>query len=125
MNFYQQPVTNAGIGGVFCGTGFTFNATASVGTGTWTKTSGPGTVTYSPNENSANASVIVSAYGDYTFTWTEVNGACSNAASINVTFLQPPAANAGVDSAECDLDFVLNAIPGSGALTGLVTLVHA
>ncbi len=117
VNFYQQPVANAGTGGNNCGNEFYLKAVPSIGTGTWTKTSGPGTATFAPNPNTPNASVTVSQFGSYTFTWTEVNGTCSSGASINVSFLQIPAANAGTGGLECDLDFKLNAKPGIGTGT--------
>ncbi len=119
--FYQQPTANAGSGGISCGSvGFAFNAAPSVGTGTWSKTSGPGTVSFNPNANSPTAVVTVSSYGDYTFTWTEVNGVCSRSATVNVTFNQIPVANAGADMSECGPDHIMNATPtttGSGTWT--------
>jgi gliding motility-associated-like protein len=93
------------------------NAIPSVGAGIWTKTAGPGTVRFTPNANAPNAMVAVSLFGQYTFTWTEVNGTCSNSASANVSFLQVPSANAGIDGTECDLDFILKAVPGTGTGT--------
>ncbi len=77
VNFYQQPVANAGPGGNNCGLEFYFNAVPSSGTGTWTKVSGPGTVTFSPNNHDPGAKVTVTAYGTYVFRWTEVNGSCT------------------------------------------------
>lgn len=121
VNFYQQPVANAGTGGNNCGTSFTLNAIPSVGTGTWARVSGPGTATFSPNANTSNARVTVSAYGTYVFSWTEVNGTCSGSASVSVTFIQQPAANAGNGGDECDKTFSLNAVLTSG--TGTWSLV--
>src|SRR5687767_16007605 len=72
VNFYQQPVANAGSDGNECDLNYTLSAVPSVGTGTWTS-SGPGTATFTPDANTATATVTVSAYGTYTFTWTEVN----------------------------------------------------
>jgi gliding motility-associated-like protein len=121
VNFYQQPVANAGTGGNNCGTDFTFNAVPGIGTGTWSKTSGLGTATFTPNANSPTAKVTVSLYGNYTFTWTEINGTCSNSASIDISFIQLPAPNAGTDGAECDLDHIMNA---SSVGTGAWSLVN-
>ncbi len=111
VNFYQQPVADAGTGGNNCGPDFFLNAVPSSGIGTWTKKSGPGTVTFSPDANTANATVSVSTFGQYSFTWTEVDGTCSSNASINVNFIQAAVADAGDGGIECDLDFVLNATP--------------
>jgi gliding motility-associated-like protein len=117
VNFYQAPIANPGTGGNNCGTDYYFKAVPSIGIGTWTKTSGPGTATFSPSENYPTALVSVSEYGQYTFQWKEVNGTCSDSASINVTFVEAEAANAGNGGLECDLDFKLNAVPGSTAGT--------
>ena len=111
----QTPVSTAGTGGDVCTLSFTLNATApTVGTGIWTQTSGPGTSIFSPNANTPTAIVTVSVYGTYTFTWTVVNNACSNLATVTVNFYQQPLANAGNGGTECDLNFVLNAIPSVG-----------
>jgi gliding motility-associated-like protein len=119
--FRQQPVANPGAGGNNCGLSYVFSAVPSIGTGTWTKTSGVGTVTFSPNANAPNARVTVPAYGQYAFAWTEVNGTCTNSATINVNFLQLPVANAGIDGSACGLNFTLNAIPGTGSGLGTWT----
>lgn len=113
VTFYNQPVANAGIGGNECDLNFTFNGTASFGVGTWTYT-GPGNAFFG-NVNSVTTTAVVDAYGSYQFTWTEVNGVCSDAATITVNFYQQPVANPGVGGAECDLDFALNAVPSIGA----------
>lgn len=117
VNFYQQPVANPGIGGNNCGREFYFNAIPSVGTGTWTRVSGPGTATYSPNNHSPTARVTVSAYGTYVFRWTEVNGSCSSRATITVGFFEQVSADAGNGGEECDRNFLLNAVPGTGTGT--------
>ncbi|NSW95133.1 MAG: gliding motility-associated C-terminal domain-containing protein, partial [Bacteroidales bacterium] len=117
VNFYQQPVANAGTGGNNCGPDFNLKAVPSVGTGTWTRVSGPGTATFSPNANSPTAKVTVSAYGTYVFRWTEVNGTCTSSSTVSVTFIQQPSADAGNGGDECDKDFQLNAKPNGGTGT--------
>jgi gliding motility-associated-like protein len=114
VNFYQQPTANAGTGGNNCGYVFNLNAVPSLGTGTWTRESGPGNANFSPNANTPTAAVTVTAYGTYVFRWTEMNGTCSSSATISVTFIQQPSADAGKGGNECDLNFVLNAVPGPG-----------
>ncbi len=121
VNYYQQPVADPGTGGNICGLSFNLQATPSVGTGTWTRDSGPGTVNFSPDANTPNATVSVTAYGEHIFRWTEVNGTCTSGSTIAVTFVQQPSANAGSGGNECDKDFVLNAVPGSG--TGTWTMI--
>jgi trimeric autotransporter adhesin len=119
INFYEQPVANAGQGGDACDLDFVLGAVASVGLGTWTQTSGNGTASFD-NANLPNATVTVSAYGTYTFQWEEVNGTCSDNASVTVNFYQQPVADAGSGGDECDLDFDLAANAGIG--TGIWTV---
>jgi gliding motility-associated-like protein len=121
VNFYQQPAANAGKGVNNCGLEFILGATPSIGKGTWTLINGPGTATFSPNANTPNAKVTVTAYGSHTFQWTEVNGICSNSATISITFIQQSSANAGNGGDECDKDFILKAVPG--AVPGIWTKV--
>ncbi len=118
VNFYQQPLANAGTGGNNCGSEFHLNAVPDVGTGTWTQTAGTGTATFTPDANDPNAYVTVSEFGEYDFTWTEVNGTCSGSDIITINFLGVPPANAGIDTSSCGPDFILNAIPNTGAISG-------
>jgi gliding motility-associated-like protein len=117
VNFYEQPVTNAGQGGNNCGLEFYLNALPSAGTGTWTRVSGPGTVSFSPDNHDPAARATVTVYGTYVFRWTEVNGPCTGTATVTVSFYEQNSANAGNGGNECDRNFVLNAIPGSGTGT--------
>lgn len=112
VNFYDQPVADAGTGGDECDLNFTFSGTASYGTGTWTYT-GPGNAFFA-NVNSASTTVTVDAYGTYDFTWTEINGPCSDNASVTVNFYEQPVADAGQGGSECDLDFNLGATASVG-----------
>ena len=115
VNFYQQPVANAGSGGNECDLSFTFSASPSAGLGTWTQQAGPGASGFVPSVNSPAATVTVSAYGTYTYRWTEVNGTCSDFKEITVNFYQQPAAVAGPDGNECDLNHSLSASPSVGS----------
>ncbi|HBZ20086.1 MAG TPA: hypothetical protein DEO60_03070 [Bacteroidales bacterium] len=117
VSFYQQPVANAGTGGNNCGLDFNLRALPSWGTGTWTIESGPGSAAYNPDANSFAAKVTVSAYGTYVFRWTEINGICSSSSTVPVTFIEQPRANGGNGGDECDLNFVFNAVPGTGTGT--------
>ena len=117
VNFNRPPVANAGPGGNNCGREFYLHAVPSIGTGTWTRESGPGTATFSPNNHDPEAKVTVSAFGTYVFRWTEVNGPCTSRSSVTVVFAEQGSANAGNGGDECDRDFLLNAIPGSGTGT--------
>jgi len=117
VNFNQAPAAIAGPGGNNCGFEFYFNAVPSSGTGTWSRVSGPGTARYSPDNHDPNAKVTVSVYGTYVFRWTEVNGHCSSSSTVTVGFTEQVSANAGNGGDECDLNFALNAVPGTGTGT--------
>jgi len=121
VNFYQQPAANAGTGGNNCGRELNLMAVPSFGTGTWTMDNGPGNAVFTPNPNLATAKVTVSLFGAYDFRWTEVNGTCSSSATISVTFIEQPVADAGNGGDECDLNFTLNATQGPG--TGIWTKI--
>ena len=113
VNYYEQPVADAGSGGTECDMDFVFSANASVGTGTWSLISGPGTPTYS-DINSATSTVDVTAFGTYIFQWTEDNNGCTDADQVVVNFFEQPVADAGSDANECDLDHLLQASPSVG-----------
>jgi trimeric autotransporter adhesin len=111
------PTANAGTGGNNCGLAFHLSGSLNIGTGTWTKVSGPGNAIFSPDVNTAGATVTVSTYGSYVFSWTVVNGTCSNSANITIVFIQQPSANAGAGGDECDKNFILKALPTTGTGT--------
>ena len=114
---YVTPIANAGTGGNNCGLVFHLNGSLNIGTGTWAKVSGPGNVTFSPDANTANATVTVTSYGSYTFSWTVINGACSNSANVTIAFIQQPAANAGSGGDVCTNNFIFNALVTTGTGT--------
>jgi gliding motility-associated-like protein len=117
VSFYQQPVADAGTGGNTCGLEMTLNAVPTAGSGTWTRVSGPGHVTFTPDTHSPGAKVTVSEFGTYVFRWTLVNGVCSSNDVVTVSFYSTLSANAGNGGDECDRNFQLNAIPGTGTGT--------
>jgi gliding motility-associated-like protein len=118
VSFYEQPVADAGTGGAYCGTEFSLNATLVTGAGTWTQTDGPGTSVFSPGVNDPDASVTVSESGQYDFTWTVVNGTCSDSETITVNFLEIPDADAGSDAEACGPEYTLQAVPFTGSVAG-------
>lgn len=122
VTFYQQPLANPGTGGNNCGLFFRLNAVPSIGAGTWTVISGPGRVRFSPNTNTPNAEITVSQYGTYALRWREVNGICSDEATVTINFVEQVNANAGNGGDECDKDFKLNAIPGTA--TGTWSMIN-
>ncbi|MFP4489024.1 MAG: gliding motility-associated C-terminal domain-containing protein [Bacteroidales bacterium] len=110
----EMPVADAGQDADICGLSYNLSATATTGTGTWTMTSGTGTATFLPGAGDPDATVEVSEYGTKEFTWTVVNGLCSDIAVTEITFHDQSQADAGTGGVECDLDFELSAIPESG-----------
>ena len=114
IDFFDSPLTDAGPGSIVCGLTAGLQANPSVGMGTWSVLTGPGTAVFTPDENDPFASVSVNAEGIYEILWTETNGPCTDSDTINITFFDQPVDNAGTGGEECDLDFQLQAIPGTG-----------
>ena len=85
VNFYEQPVADAGLDGEECDLDFIFAANPSIGTGTWTQTGGPGTAAF-VDANDPTTTVTVTDPGIYTFQWEEVEGICSDADDVSVLF---------------------------------------
>ena len=102
--FDEPPVANAGINDNICGSHYTLNATPSVGIGTWT--SNPPYNIHIYDQHNPNSELDVFTYGDFTFTWTEVNGLCSDADSITVHFKLIPTSDFSVDSLWCYQDVI-------------------
>lgn len=122
VDFIQPPKADAGTNENNCGREYYLRAVPSTGTGTWTRVSGPGTASFSPDNHDPMARVTVSAYGTYVFRWAEVNGQCSSSATVSIGFFEQVAANGGNGGDECDLNFRLNAVPGTG--TGTWSLIN-
>ena len=117
VEFFEQPVADAGADADTCGLVYILNANPSAGTGTWTYF-GPGTAIFVPDENDSNATVTVTAYGEYNFIWTEVNGVCvADSDTVFVEFFEQPVADAGADADACGLVYILNANPSAGTGT--------
>jgi gliding motility-associated-like protein len=115
VRVYAIPTGDAGEGGFACDLDFELGAIPSVGTGTWSLALGPGEAVFAPDSTEADATVTVTEYGAYTFTWTEINGLCPASSDITIDFYEQPVANAGAGGDACDLDFVLSAVPSLGA----------
>ena len=125
INFYLQPVADAGAGGSECDLDFDLDAIPSSGTGQWSVVSGPGTPVFD-DIMSASTVVSVDQYGTYTFRWTENNYGCSDYDDISVSFNQAPS----VISVEndggvlCEPSVIqLSGEIGGGANTGSWTLI--
>jgi gliding motility-associated-like protein len=114
VDFFEVPVSNAGIGGDICGLDFQLTAARSIGTGNWTMTAGPGTASFNPSADSADAIVSVDLPGSYEFTWTETNGICATATFVTVNFFTAPTVDPGAGGTICGLTFPLTAMPSFG-----------
>ena len=91
LKVWEQPIADAGDDKTICNAlAATLDATLSVSgaTGVWTlKTPAPGTATFDLDTD-VDADVTVTAYGEYTFVWTETNGLCEDAAEVTIYFLE-------------------------------------
>ncbi len=115
----NDPDVNAGPDASYCNqlSHVLAASAASQGVGSWT-----GNGSFS-NVNDPNATVTVSGYGTYNFTWTVSNGTCGSASDVmQVVFAeQPTTVNAGPDGSSCSLVYNLtasNPIGGTGQWSG-------
>ncbi len=118
INFFQQPIANAGNNDTICGLSYTLNANRSlpngVGSGIWSSTTSG--VVFA-NDTLPNSGVSVPNYGPVTFTWIENNGTCADTASVEIVFVQSPTAQAGADTAFCGFLGNISAQPSVGSGT--------
>ena len=110
------PTADAGLTADICGLTHTLGALPSLGVGSWTGT-GPGNIGFS-DPNDPSATVTVDAYGAYQFTWTEDNGGCIDAATVDVSFNPDPVLAGGI-AEDCTPDGQTYAV--SFTLTGGVS----
>lgn len=124
ISFSEPPVVNAGSDEAVCGLTYVLQASTNVGSGSWVAQPG---LAFS-DENDPNAEVTAAAYGSYTLTWQAVNGAsCSDSDEVEITFVEAPTANAGVDFEVCGLTADLAAIPsgGTGSWSGPAEVIFS
>ncbi len=120
LHFYQPPSAEAGSDLEECGLSGELNAQPSVGAGTW---SGPLNIDFS-DVNDPNSTFNSSLPGNYTLTWTEVNGSCVDQESLTLQLNEIPTATAGEDAGQCGTSYTLQATPsvGAGLWTGSLEL---
>lgn len=111
ITFVEPPVADAGVNTAICGLNYELQAVPSAGTGTWTFPAG---YSITPNESDPNATIEAPDYGPAVFTWTEVNGECTDSDEVEITFVETPAANPGSDQVVCGLSAQLEAQPSVG-----------
>ena len=80
--YVSRPASNAGVDDTSCTLTYNLNATPSSGIGSW---SGPAGITFG-NTTSPTSSVSTATAGTYQLIWTENNGGCIRADTINITF---------------------------------------
>ncbi|TAJ05758.1 PKD domain-containing protein [Marinilabiliaceae bacterium JC017] len=110
---YEQPIANAGNDAVVCGDIYSFQAIPSIGAGEWSLKSGDGNVLID-DLNDPNSEVVVDAYGEYIFKWSEENSSCRDEDEVILTFYQIPAPAVGPDADTCGLTYNLTAFPDVG-----------
>ena len=72
-------------------------------------------VSFDPDVNDPNAAAIATDFGTYEIYWTVETDYCTNTDTLQITFLEPPVANAGTDSIVCGPSYGLNPIPSVGS----------
>ncbi len=92
VEVFDVPQANAGPDAAVCGTSANLSASQSIpgSSGLWNQVSGPGTATFA-NSNQGSTGVTVIANGPYLFQWTETNGVCGDADTVQVAFNSSPA----------------------------------
>lgn len=96
-----QPVANAGPDGALCGISYILEAIPNVpgATGVWSTLLGPGSVSFA-NASSDTTNATATQNGLYLFLWTENNGGCLDADTVQVNFNDTP--SAGQLLPDCD-----------------------
>ncbi len=116
VSFINAPVADAGDGGDTCGLSFDLNASLISGSGLW-GSSGPGDAVFVPDANVPDATVYVDNPGNYIFTWTVNNGACTSSNQVDVTFHEPPGLEVSDDMVICEGSSVTLDATGNGTFS--------
>ncbi len=101
LNFFENPVADAGIASDTCGNKNILSAIASVGNGTWSQYNGAGEAIIDSLNNAQTNVSVGSDYGPYSFVWEENNNGCTDSDTLDVSFYEIPVANAGIDADTC------------------------
>jgi gliding motility-associated-like protein len=106
LNVIPNPVVNAGTDADICGSSYTIaDATSDGATHLWTVVAGnAANVSFTPNNTVVNPQIDVSAFGTYTLQLESTNGtlvSCSSSATVDLTFVDNPTADAGTDAEVC------------------------
>lgn len=87
--FLKNPQPDAGTDAAICGASIALQGTGSVFSGAWSQLSGPAPAIFSDAASPISV-VDVAAFGNYLFQWTEANGACIIADTLNIAFNELP-----------------------------------
>nr|MBS0038354.1 gliding motility-associated C-terminal domain-containing protein [Saprospiraceae bacterium] len=94
------PQPDAGVDEESCGLNYQLEASPMDDAGFWEAIPSNGVVFADPS--SAYTAVEVPGFGEYCFTWTAVDGACSGSSTVCITFLDSPEMVPGSLEIECD-----------------------
>jgi len=114
VQFIAQPIAEAGLTDSICGLQYDLGANPSVGLGTWTFPAG---ITFSTNLNDPNTQITAADFGTFTIQWDELNGICADTSTIEISFIEQPIVNAGLDDSICGLEYDLGASISAGVGT--------
>jgi len=106
VEFIENPVAEAGPDIAVCGYEAELNASATAGTGYWEYISGPGNIILGDAQN-LSTKVTADGYGIYQVRRHEQNRICYDFDDAEVSFYEPPVADAGMDQ-ELDYYFETN-----------------
>jgi len=115
ITFDEPPQSDAGNDTAVCGQSYVLHATPSVGIGTWSVN--PAYNIHIHDLHAPVTDVDAYAYGDFVFTWTEVNGLCVDSDQVTVRFKLIPTSPISVDSLMCYQDVINVSYTGNAADT--------
>ncbi len=104
LNFYENPVADAGVNNNVCGSNAQLEAFPSVGTGKWTQLVGAGTAVLNNPDTILTNVFVDKAFGDYSFIWEENNNGCMDSDTLYLSFFEVPIANPGTGGIICSAD---------------------
>ena len=114
IDFFEQPIADAGNSAEVCGDTALINAIASVGTGVWLAYTGP--IVPAFGDDSIDSTWIYNngQYGNYQIIWQETNSICIDSDTIDVSFFEQPIAYAGNNDSICGNQAIMNAVASVG-----------
>ena len=115
---YQPAITIPAGNETVCGKTYTLQATIESGyNGTWSYTTTSGGTAVISDVNALTTDVVVTDYGDYTFTYYYGTSACNSSQSVTISFLEMPTPFAGNDTSVCGDNINLHGVLSNSANT--------